>query len=74
MHRVFATKYRRGGFAKAVLEDLQDIFARLCVEVMGIRVEFDGDDERVSRCCAIRYGGAPIEGIQQSIERQQTPS
>ena len=47
MHRVFATKYRRGGFTKAVLEDLQDIFACVCVEAKAKRVEFDSDDDRV---------------------------
>ncbi len=47
VHLVFVTKYRRGVFTKAILEDLQGIFASVCVDFEAKLVEFDGEDDQV---------------------------
>lgn len=47
VHLVFVTKYRRGGFTKAILEDLRGIFASVCVDFEAKLVEFDGEDDHV---------------------------
>jgi len=47
VHWVFVTKYRRGVFTKAILEDLQGIFASVCVDFEAKWVEFDGEDDHV---------------------------
>jgi putative transposase len=47
VHLVFVTKYRRGVFTKAVLDDLQEIFAKVCTDFEATLVEFDGEDDHV---------------------------
>lgn len=47
VHLVFVTKYRRGVFTKAILDDLQEIFASVCVDFEAELVEFDGEDDHV---------------------------
>ena len=47
VHLIFVTKYRRGVFTKAILEDLRGIFASVCVGFEAKRVEFDGEDDHV---------------------------
>jgi putative transposase len=47
VHLLFVTKYRRGLFTKAILEDLQRIFASVCVDFEAKLVEFDGEDDLV---------------------------
>lgn len=47
VHLVFVTKYRRGVFTKAILEDLQEIFASVCSDFEAELVEFDGEDDYV---------------------------
>ncbi|MCP5162732.1 MAG: IS200/IS605 family transposase [Hahellaceae bacterium] len=47
VHLVFVTKYRRGVFTKAILEDLQEIFASVCSDFEAELVEFDGEDGHV---------------------------
>ena len=47
VHLVFVTKYRRGVFTKAILQDLQGIFASACVDFEATWVEFDGEDDHV---------------------------
>lgn len=47
VHLVFVTKYRRGVFTKAILDDLQKIFASVCVDFEAELVEFDGEDDYV---------------------------
>lgn len=47
VHLVFVTKYRRGVFTKAVLDDLQEIFASVCTDFEAELVEFDGEDDHV---------------------------
>ncbi|KGK41372.1 transposase [Nitrincola sp. A-D6] len=47
VHLVFVTKYRRGVFTKAILEDLQEIFASVCSDFETELVEFDGEDDHV---------------------------
>lgn len=47
VHLVFVTKYRRGVFAKAILDDLKEIFASVCHDFEAELVEFDGEDDHV---------------------------
>lgn len=47
VHLVFVTKYRRGVFTKAILDDLQEIFSNVCVDFEAELVEFDGEDDHV---------------------------
>lgn len=46
-HLVFVTKYRRGVFTKAILDDLRAIFASVCHDFEAELVEFDGEDDHV---------------------------
>jgi len=47
VHLVFMTKYRRGVFTRQILDDLQDIFSRVCTDFESELVEFDGEDDHV---------------------------
>jgi putative transposase len=47
IHLVFVTKYRRGVFTKVVIDDLQNIFAQVCIDFEAELVEFDGEDDHV---------------------------
>ena len=47
VHLVFVTKYRRDVFTKAILNDLQEIFASVCADFEAKLVEFDGEDDHV---------------------------
>ena len=47
VHLVFVTKYRRGVFTKAILDDLQEIFSNVCANFEAELVEFDGEDDHV---------------------------
>ena len=47
VHLVFVTKCRRGVFTKAILDDLQEIFASVCTDFEAELVEFDGEDDHV---------------------------
>lgn len=47
VHLVFVTKYRRGVFTKAILNDLKAIFASVCTDFEAELVEFDGEDDHV---------------------------
>lgn len=47
VHLVFVTKYRRGVFAKEVLDDLRTVFAGVCADFEAELVEFDGEDDHV---------------------------
>ena len=47
VHLVFVTKYRRGVFTKAILDDLKEIFASVCHVFEAELVEFDGEDDHV---------------------------
>jgi|GEM_PF-2949169 len=46
-HLVFAIKYRREVFTKAILDDMRDIFASVCRDFEAELVEFDGEDDHV---------------------------
>lgn len=46
-HLVFVTKYRRGVFTREILNDLQEIFAKVCKDFEAELVEFDGEDDHV---------------------------
>src|SRR3990170_7304782 len=47
VHLVFVTKYRRGVFTKAILDDLRGIFASVCADFESELVEFDGEEDHV---------------------------
>jgi putative transposase len=47
IHLVFVTKYRRDVFTKAILDDLQKIFTKVCVDFESELIEFDGEDDHV---------------------------
>lgn len=47
VHLVFVTKYRRGVFTKAILDDLQEIFASVCTDFEAELIEMDGKDDHV---------------------------
>ena len=44
---MLVTKYRRGVFTKAVLNELREIFFAVCTDFEAERVEFDGEDDHV---------------------------
>ncbi|MDD5412804.1 MAG: IS200/IS605 family transposase [Methylobacter sp.] len=47
IHLIFMTKYRRGVFTKAIMDDLQKIFGSVCTDFEAELVEFDGEDDHV---------------------------
>ncbi len=47
VHLVFVTKYRRGVFTKEILDDLRDVFVRVCTDFESELVQFDGEDDHV---------------------------
>lgn len=47
VHLVFVTKYRKGVFTKAILEDLEQIFTKTCADFEAELVEFDGEEDHV---------------------------
>ncbi len=47
VHLVFVTKYRRGVFTKAILEDMRPVMASVCRDFEAELVEFDGEDDHV---------------------------
>jgi len=47
VHLVFVTKYRRGVFTKAILDDLRGVFRSVCADFEAELVEFDGEDDHV---------------------------
>lgn len=47
VHWVFVTKYRRQVFTKAILDEMQSVFERVCLE-QGVQLtEFDGEADHV---------------------------
>jgi putative transposase len=47
VHLVFVTKYRRGVFTKAVIDDLKNIFIKVCTDFEAELIEFNGEDDHV---------------------------
>jgi putative transposase len=47
VHLVFVTKYRRKVFTKAILEDLKEIFSKVCQDFEAELAEFDGEHDHV---------------------------
>lgn len=47
VHLVFLTKYRRGVFNKAILDDLKLLFTAVCADFEAELIEFDGEDDHV---------------------------
>ena len=63
VHLVFVTKYRRDVFTKAILNDLQEIFASVCADFEAELVAFDGGgrpcsliSELPAQSCYIKTG------------------
>lgn len=44
VHLVFATKYRRKVLGSAILDDLRNIFSKICSDCEAELVEFDGEE------------------------------
>lgn len=47
VHLVFVTKYRKNIFNKSALEELKDIFCKVCQDFEGELFEFDGEKNHV---------------------------
>ena len=47
VHLVFVTKYRRNVFNKLILNDLNEIFSKICSGFEAELIEFDGEDDHV---------------------------
>ena len=47
VHLVFVTKYRRGAFTKRVLNELKEIFTKVCLDFESELVEFQGEGDHV---------------------------
>ncbi len=47
VHLVFVTKYRRGVFSKAMLDDMKTIFTKVCKDFEAELIEFDGEGNHV---------------------------
>lgn len=47
VHLVFATKYRRGVFAKVRLDAMRLVLERVCADFEATLAEFDGEDDHV---------------------------
>jgi putative transposase len=47
VHLVFVTKYRRDVFTQTMLDDLQIIFERVCLDFESELIEFNGEDDHV---------------------------
>jgi putative transposase len=47
VHLVFVTKYRRGVFSQAILEDLKNIFTSVCKDFAAELIEFDAGNDHV---------------------------
>ncbi|WP_347454644.1 IS200/IS605 family transposase [Acinetobacter thermotolerans] len=47
VHLVFVAKYRRDVFTKAMLETMNEVFKRICLDFAAKLVEFDGEHDHV---------------------------
>ena len=47
VHLVFVTKYRRHVFTNTILEDLREVFLKICQNFEAELVEFEGEDDHV---------------------------
>ncbi len=47
VHLVFVARYRRNVFTKAILSDMEKIFAKVCKDFEAELIEFDGEDDHV---------------------------
>ena len=47
VHLVFVTKYRLNVFNKLILNDLNEIFSKICFGFEAELIEFDGEDDHV---------------------------
>ncbi len=47
VHLVFVAKYRREVFTKEVIDDLRDIFSKVCTDFEAELIECDGEDDHV---------------------------
>ena len=47
VHLVFVAKYRRDVFTKAMLETMNEVFERVCLDFEAELIEFDGEHDHV---------------------------
>ena len=47
VHLVFVAKYRRDVFTKAMLETMNEVFKRVCLDFEAELIEFDGEHDHV---------------------------
>lgn len=47
VHLVFVTKYRHGVFSRAMLDDMKNIFVKVCKDFEAELVDFDGENNHV---------------------------
>lgn len=47
VHLVFVTKYRRKVFTKEIIEEMREIFKKVCCDFEANLVEFDGEHDHV---------------------------
>ncbi|HQU17113.1 MAG: IS200/IS605 family transposase [Chromatiales bacterium 21-64-14] len=79
VHLVFVTKYRRHVFTKAILADMQSIFAKVCTDFEAELIEFDGEDDHVHLLVSYRPKVAvaklvnSLKGVSSRLLRKQRP-
>jgi putative transposase len=77
---VFVTKYRRHVFTKAILADMQSIFAKVCADFEAELVEFDGEDDYVHLLVsyppkvAVAKLVNSLKGVSSRLLRKQHPA
>ena len=47
VHLVFITKYRKNVFSKPILEEMKQIFTKICTDFEAELIEFDGEKDHV---------------------------
>lgn len=80
VHLVFVTKYRRRVFTKVILEDMKEIFEKVCGDFESRLVEFDGEENHVhllvnfSPKISISRMVNSLKGVSSRRLRQKHPS
>src|SRR5581483_7388167 len=77
VHLIFVTKYRRAIFTKEILDDLRNIFSKICVQHQAQLIEFDGEKDHVHLLInyppkiAISHLVNQLKGVSSRIIRQK---
>jgi putative transposase len=67
VHLVFVTKYRRGVLTKNAIDDLRDIFAKVCGDFEAELMELDGEEDHVH--LLVNYPPkVPVSGLVNSLK------